>query len=111
MEITEFQINSATVLGLSGRLDGLTSATVEGKVGTLIAGGTQKLVIDCAQLVYVSSAGLRVFLSSAKKMKAGGGKLAFAALTPAVQDAFELSGFASILTVHPTADAAASALG
>lgn len=111
MDIAETQLNSATVLGLTGRLDGLTSPTVENKVNALIAGGTRKLVIDCARIAYISSAGLRVFLSAAKKMKSAGGGIAFAALTPAVQDAFELSGFSNILAIHPDTAAAAAALG
>ncbi|HEX3730050.1 MAG TPA: STAS domain-containing protein, partial [Opitutaceae bacterium] len=64
---------------------------------------------DCAQLHYVSSAGLRVFLSAAKKAKVAGGRAAFAALTPIVQEIFELSGFTGILEIHPTAAAAAAA--
>ncbi len=111
MEITESTLNSAAVLTLAGRLDGLTSGTLERKVDALLASGSRKLVFDCAPLVYVSSAGLRVFLTAAKKAKAAGGATAFAALTPAVHEVFELSGFTSVLAVHPTAAAAASALG
>lgn len=111
MEIAETKLNSATVLALAGRLDGLTSGTLEKKVDALIAGGTRKLVFDCGQLLYVSSAGLRVFLGSAKKLKAAGGAAAFAALTPAVHEVFELSGFTSVLSIHADAASAAAALG
>ncbi len=111
MQIAESQVHSATVLTLSGRLDGLTSGTLEKKVDALIAAGAKKVVFDCAQLLYVSSSGLRVFLGSAKKLKTAGGAAAFAALSPAVKEVFELSGFVGILAVHPTAAAAAAALG
>lgn len=111
MDITETKLDSATVLALAGRLDGLTSGTFERKVDALIAGGARKLVFDCGQLVYTSSAGLRVFLAAAKKAKAAGGGAAFAALTPAVHEVFELSGFTTVLSIHPTAAAAAAALG
>lgn len=111
METTETHLNAATVLALSGRLDGLSSASFEQNVNALMAGGTRKLVFDCAQLGYISSAGLRVFLSAAKKMKTAGGAVAFAALTPVVQDAFELSGFTNVLAIYPHAAAAAAALG
>lgn len=111
MEIAESQLGSATVLTLSGRLDGLTSPSLERKVDALLAAGARKLVFDCASLTYCSSTGLRVFLGSAKKAKSAGGTAAFAALSPAVQDVFELSGFVSILAIHPTTAAAAAALG
>ena len=110
MDITESKINSASVLALSGRLDGLTSPILEKRVDALIAGGTRRLVFDCGQLLYASSAGLRVFLASAKKLKAAGGQAAFAALTPAVHEVFELSGFLGVFVVQPTVAAAATAI-
>lgn len=111
MEINESQRNGVTVLALTDRLDGLTSGTLERRVDALLAAGTRKLVFDCSQLVYASSAGLRVFLSSAKKLKSAGGQAAFAALTPAVHEVFDLSGFIGILEVQPTVDAAVAKLG
>src|SRR4051812_10137122 len=102
MDIVETKINSATVLALTGRLDGLASPALEQKVDALLAAGARSLVFDCAGLDYASSAGLRVSLVSVKKLKAAGGKAAFAALTPAVNEVFELSGFLNVFTVHPT---------
>lgn len=103
MEITESTLPSATVLGLAGRLDGLASPALERKVDTVFGAGCRRLVLDCSQLTYVSSAGLRVFLATAKKFKGAGGRAAFAALTPPVREVFELSGFLGVLEVHPTA--------
>jgi len=111
MDIIESQLNAVTVLALSGRLDGLASPTLEQKVNALAAAGTNKIVFDCGQLTYASSAGLRVFLASAKKLKGAGGKAAFANLTPAVREVFELSGFIGIFDVQPTAAEAAAAIG
>lgn len=111
MEITETKQDATLVLSLSGRLDGLTSGTLERKVTDCAALGTKKIVFDCAKLDYVSSAGLRVFLSSAKKLKAAGGGAAFAALSSAVNEVFELSGFTGVLTVCPTDAEAIAALG
>jgi anti-sigma B factor antagonist len=108
MDIIESQLNASTVLALSGRLDGLASPALEQKVDALIAGGARSIVFDCSGLGYVSSAGLRSFLTSAKKLKAAGGKASFAALTPAVHEVFELSGFLTVLTVHATTAAAAA---
>jgi anti-sigma B factor antagonist len=108
MEITESQCNGATVLALSGRLDALTSSLLERKVDALLGADTRKLVFDCARLTYASSAGLRVFLATAKKLKSAGGQVAFAALTPAVQEAFEASGFIGIFEVQPSAVVAAA---
>lgn len=108
MDITESQLNAATVLALAGRLDGLAAPALEQKIDALVAAGVKKVVLDCSALAYVSSAGLRSFLTSAKKLKAAGGKAAFAALAPAVHEVFELSGFLSVLEVHPTTAAASA---
>ena len=110
MDITESKINSITVLALCGRLDGLTSPILEKKINALLATGTRQLIFDCGQLVYTSSVGLRVFLISAKKLKSAGGQAAFAALTPAVHEVFELSGFTSLFKLESTAAAAAAAI-
>jgi len=107
METTETIVNAATVLTPVGRLDGLGSPGLEHKVDALLAAGVRRLVFDCSRLDYVSSAGLRVFLVSAKKLKGAGGKATFAALTPTVHEVFELSGFLNVLEVHPTVAAAA----
>lgn len=108
MDITETQINTSTVLALTGRLDGLASPLVDQKIDVLLAAGIRSVVFDCAGLAYVSSAGLRSFLTAAKKLKAAGGRASFAALTPAVHEVFELSGFLTVLAIYPTAAAAAN---
>lgn len=111
MDIIEQTENTATVLALAGRLDGLSSPALDQKVDSLLAAGTRKLVFDCATLTYASSAGLRVFLATAKKFKAAGGAVAFAALTPAVAEVFELSGFSNVLSIHPARAQALATLG
>lgn len=108
MDITESQLNASTVLALSGRLDGLASPALDQKVDALLASGARSLVFDCSALNYVSSAGLRSFLTAAKKVKAVNGRASFAALTPAVHEVFELSGFLTVLAIYPTAAAAAN---
>jgi anti-anti-sigma factor len=102
LQICESTNGPAAVLALAGRLDGLTAPEVEARVDQLIAGGSRRLVVDCAALTYVSSAGLRAFLAAAKRMQVAGGRCAFAALTPAVRELFTISGFASVMEIHET---------
>jgi anti-sigma B factor antagonist len=100
MEITQTEINGVTVLALTGRLDGVTSHAVEQKIAGILAGGTERLVFDCSHVDYASSAGLRVFLSTAKKLQKLGGRCAFAALTPELREIFRVSGFLDVLEIH-----------
>ena len=58
------------------------------------------LIIDCAALDYVSSAGLRIFLLAARTAQRAGISFALCALKPAVREVFDLSGFSRIIAVH-----------
>ncbi|MFO1540298.1 MAG: STAS domain-containing protein [Chloroflexota bacterium] len=80
--------------------------------GRPAAGAGTGLVLDGSALAYVSSAGLRVFLTIAKEAKAANVRVAVGALQPAVKQVFDISGFSQtkIIDVHPTVDAAVSAV-
>lgn len=100
MDIIETKHDTATVLALAGRLDGLASPSLEQRADAVFTAGARALVLDLAKLDYVSSAGLRVFLTAAKKFKSAGGRATFVALSPAVREVFELSGFLTVLDVR-----------
>ena len=100
MDIHEDRSADLVVLTLSGRLDGTTTQTFEEKILGVIDGGAHRLVVDLAQLEYVSSAGLRVFLHAAKRIQRHKGKLALCSLAVHVQQVFDLSGFSSILAIY-----------
>lgn len=106
MEISESKVNGVLVLALSGRLDGVAAPMVEQKVFSALTGGPEHVVFDCSGVEYASSAGLRVFLAAAKRLKTSGGRCGFAALTPGLRDIFSISGFLDVLEVHETLEAA-----
>ena len=97
---------SPILLAPTGRLDANTSAQFEKEVTTELGQPGRGMVMDFSDLGYVSSAGLRVVLLAAKKVKAAGGSFVLCGLTPAVAEVFKISGFLSILTVEPHRDAA-----
>jgi anti-anti-sigma factor len=111
MELSEAKEGGVTVLTMSGRLDGATAPATEEKVLALINGGADRLVIDCAGLDYISSAGLRILLMAAKRLTPPRGKLALAAPKPQVRDVLDIAGFASLLAIHPTRSAAVKYAG
>ena len=99
MEISEARSQGAVILGLQGRVDASNAASLEEKVLQLIDGGERRLVIDMAQLEYISSAGLRVFLLTAKRLSKVNGKLALSALKHQVREVFDIAGFSSIFQI------------
>ena len=103
IRFTTTKLESSATLALSGRLDGLSSPELEEQVLALLDSGVLTLVFDLAALEYVSSAGLRVFIVAAKKMKGLGGKVEFASLTPMVRNIFHVTGLLTALHVAPAA--------
>jgi anti-anti-sigma factor len=106
MEIAESVSQDVPFLVLRGRLDGLAAPALETKLAALVSSGSTRLVFDCSGLEYASSAGLRVFLSAAKKLKTTGGRCAFAALSPPLREIFSISGFLEVLEIHETVESA-----
>lgn len=110
MEIQVKETGNAWVVAVTGKLDAVSAGDYEKAINQLIADGKTRLVIDFADLSYISSAGLRVLLSTAKQLKPKGGAALFANLQEGVRDVFEMTGFSSILGIHPSVDAALAAL-
>ena len=86
-----------------GRLDFSAAAGFQVQVEQVLAGARTTgagVIIDCAGLDYVSSAGLRVFLLGARAAQRTGLSFGICALKPAVREVFDLSGFSRIISVH-----------
>lgn len=60
---------------LFGFVDRHTIELLDGTLGGLLAGGKPKIVIDCAELTYISSNGMGVFISYVSKARAQGGDI------------------------------------
>jgi len=97
METSETKVNDIVMLGLKGKLDTTTSPQLQEKLLGSIAGGEKHFAIDCAQLEYVSSAGLRVLLLVTKQLRAANGKMVLYALKPHVKEVFDLAGFSAAM--------------
>jgi anti-sigma B factor antagonist len=106
MEMTEAIRDGIVILALNGRLDASNAGTLEDKVLGLIAGGNQRFVIDGAHLDYISSAGLRVLLVAAKRLKASDGRIVVASLNEHIQEVFDIAGFSSIFAIYRSAEEA-----
>ena len=98
MTITKEQNGSALTMKLEGRLDTTTAPQLEAELKDSLAGVTD-LVLDFEKLEYISSAGLRVLLSTEKVMKQQG-KMVLKNVCSDIMEVFEITGFADILTVE-----------
>ncbi|HVW54570.1 MAG TPA: STAS domain-containing protein [Rhizobiaceae bacterium] len=106
MEISESRRGTILVVSPSGRMDSTTSPQFDRFMSAVIDRGDVNIVIDLSALEYISSTGLSVFLSSAKKIRRGDGRLALSGLNSRIRLAFEMSGFLRLFSVYPSVEAA-----
>lgn len=98
MKITKTQNESCLTLALEGRLDTNTAPELETELKNS-ADGVTELVIDMAELDYLSSAGLRVLLGAQKTMNKQG-SMKVTHVNDTIMEIFEVTGFADILTIE-----------
>ena len=83
---------------LEGRLDTTTAPQLEAELDSALSGVTD-LKFDLEKLDYISSAGLRVLLSTQKIMNKQG-KMIIKNVSEEVKEVFEITGFLDILTIE-----------
>ena len=103
MEITIREQEGITIIDIAGRLDASTSKEAE-RIILDTEGEGSKLLLNLDKLEYISSAGLRVLLLSAKKARSGHGKFCIVAPTESVMEVLTISGFSSIFEIVDTVE-------
>ena len=110
MEIKVTEINDIIVVSLEGKLDSTTAPDAESEINKYLEQKVSKMVVSLKETSYVSSAGLRVFLATAKIMTAAGGAVKFCCPNDIVKEILDISGFTAILDVKATQDEAVNEL-
>ena len=98
MKIEKAIVGTAATLKIIGRLDTTTAPELEATIDSCVA-GIKELVLDCSELEYVSSAGLRVILKAQKLMNAQGA-MKLTHVNETIMEVFDITGFADILTIE-----------
>lgn len=98
MEITKKNDGSSLTVAVSGRLDTTTAPQLEEELKDSLDGVTE-LTMDFSELEYISSAGLRVLLSTQKVMNKQG-TMELTGVNETVMEVFEVTGFSDILTIR-----------
>ena len=97
--IIEKNLNGTELtITISGRLDTTTAPQLEAEFKQSL-GGVEKLVLDFSSLEYLSSAGLRVLLSTQKAMNKQG-EMVIKNVNETINEIFEVTGFIDILTIE-----------
>jgi stage II sporulation protein AA (anti-sigma F factor antagonist) len=107
MQISEAPLDGALVVIPAGRIDTTTAPGLERQLDGLLARGERRVVVDFSGVEYISSAGLRVMLLLAKRLKELRGRLALCGLNDAVRQVFQLAGFLQLFTICDSRETAA----
>ena len=98
LNITKNVNGTELLVGLEGRLDTVTAPSLENELKNSLD-GVESLILDMAELQYISSAGLRVLLSAQKVMNRQGSMVVRNA-SEDVKEIFDVTGFSDILKIE-----------
>ncbi|MFR9649029.1 MAG: STAS domain-containing protein [Rikenellaceae bacterium] len=99
VEVTK-QEDGTVTLNVEGRVDTVTAKNFETSAMAALKDNPTQIVMDCSELSYVSSSGLRVFLMMQKGVNAAGIKMRIINMSDSIKQVFKITGFASILTIE-----------
>ena len=89
-----------TTIKTDKKIDAATAPKLDAKLKELIKEGEQELIVDMDDTTYISSVGLRAFVSAQKKLNKSGGSMVLTNVKPSIIEIFEVTGFAGVLTIE-----------
>ena len=99
MDINITQQENKTIVVLNGRIDTSNADQFQKDMAPLMEGENPDIDIDCTDMSYTSSQGLRIFLMLQKSVMARGGKMVLRNMNPQVKEVFDITGFSNIITI------------
>jgi anti-anti-sigma factor len=106
MTIERRQLSHQVVLLVSGRMDAESAPQFEETCRACIGEGFSSLVVDLGDLAYVSSMGLRSFISVGKMLQEKGGALRLCGLNGLVKQVFQITGLIQLFRVYESVESA-----
>lgn len=100
MQITIHPNGQQTRVCLIGELDTTATTNQADELNQVIALADKELEIDCSELEYISSAGLRFFMQLKRASEAKAGTIHITHLNEDVSDIFRMSGFRNIFDIE-----------
>ena len=110
MEIKIIEMDDTiTHIALIGRLDVIGAGEIENKFIGFAAARKQNTVVDLAEVSFLGSMGLRLFISAAKALGLEGKKLVLANARPLVKDVLDASGIGTLIPIESDTESALTA--
>lgn len=101
MEVNTTTIGDVAVVTLIGQIDASTAPEAQQQVLPLAKAGG-KILLDLSQVPYMSSAGLRMLLSTYRQLSANNGSIVLVGVVEGIQDTMSATGFINFFTLRDT---------
>jgi anti-sigma B factor antagonist len=99
MEIITTKEDGKAILAVSGKLSASTAAEFEAGIDEAI-GECRNIVLDFADVTFLASAGIRVLIAAAKKLKKSGDSLVLKNIQKPIEEVLEMTGLAGAFTIE-----------
>ena len=83
-----------------GRLDTPSAVKAQQEIVPLLENADKDIILDCEQLQYISSSGLRLFLTIRKAAASKGGKVVIEHISDEIKKVFMMTGFFNLFEIH-----------
>ena len=100
MEVKIEKQNNGVVVSLIGRLDTPASQEIAPQMDALKDEAAGTIMLDCTQLSYISSSGLRIFLTLRKAAADKGGKVIVRNISDEIRSVFMMTGFLNLFEIR-----------
>ncbi len=100
MEVTINRQDDKTIVVFAGRLDTPSSQEVSNALEPVVADAKGTIILDCKDLEYISSSGLRIFLTVRKAAAAQGGSVIVKGMKDAIRNIFMMTGFLNLFQIE-----------
>lgn len=94
------------VISIEGEIDASSSIELDTAISDSLKKGERKILVDCSDLKYISSAGLGVFMSYLEDFEKQGIKIALYNMNEKVKSVFEILGLIDLISIVPTKEEA-----
>lgn len=102
IQVSYLETQDIWSLAPEGRIDTAAARAVEDAFNGLLEEGHTHIVVDCGNVIYMASAGLRVLMLGLRRARTMGGDVRLAQVSANVLQAFRMSGLDKLFVIHPT---------
>lgn len=99
MKTTIQQEGNTLIAKFEGRLDTAAAVQTTEDIKPLLAAANTEIILDCTELEYISSSGLRIFLTIRKEAAAKGSKVIVKNISADIRQVFVMTGFISLFEI------------